>query len=102
MESLDCPSGDQFTPVRTNTVTVQQALAMWNDAFVLRSTEHMAARLEREATALPDQVDKAVELVLGRPPAAGERQKLIGYASRHGLANLCRLLFNTNEFMFVN
>jgi hypothetical protein len=27
---------------------------------------------------------------------------LTAYARRHGLANLGRLLFNSNEFLFVN
>ena len=35
-----------MTPVRTNTVTVQQALAMWNDAFIVRHCEHFADRLQ--------------------------------------------------------
>ena len=29
-------------------------------------------------------------------------KELAAYASKHGLANLCRLIFNSNEFMFVN
>ncbi|MEQ1905782.1 MAG: PSD1 and planctomycete cytochrome C domain-containing protein, partial [Pirellulaceae bacterium] len=39
MESLDCPAGDTITPGRENSVTVQQALAMWNDAFIARQCE---------------------------------------------------------------
>ena len=38
----------------------------------------------------------------GRPPEKEEARELSDYAQRHGLANLCRLLFNSNEFMFVN
>src|ERR1044072_5541856 len=46
MDALDCPAGDQLTPVRNSSVTVQQALAMWNSAFTVRYAEHFAARLE--------------------------------------------------------
>ncbi len=102
MEALDCPAGDQLTPARNNTVTVQQALAMWNDAFVARHAEHFAARLEREASDLDERIARAFELVLNRPPTADERRDFAGYARRHGLANCCRLLFNSNEFMFLN
>jgi hypothetical protein len=102
MEALDCPAGDQLTPTRNNTVTVQQALAMWNDAFVARHAEHFAARLEREASGLDERIARAFELALNRPPTPDERRDFAEYARRHGLANFCRLLFNSNEFMFVN
>ncbi|MEX2167895.1 MAG: PSD1 and planctomycete cytochrome C domain-containing protein [Pirellulales bacterium] len=102
MEALDCPSGDQITPVRANTVTVQQALAMWNDAFVLASCEHLANRLANETAASDKRVAMAVELVFGRPATDEELRNLAAYAEQHGLANMCRLLFNANELLFVN
>jgi hypothetical protein len=102
MEALDCPAGDQLTPARNNTVTVQQALALWNDAFVARHAEHFAARLERDTRSLDEQITRAFELALNRPPNHDERREFAAYARRHGLANFCRLLFNSNEFMFVN
>jgi hypothetical protein len=102
MEALDCPAGDQLTPARNNTVTVQQALAMWNDAFVARHAEHFAARLERDAGGLEERITRAFELALNRPPTADERRDFTSYAQQHGLANFCRVLLNSNEFMFVN
>ena len=44
----------------------------------------------------------AIELAYGRPAAADEVELLSAYAGRHGLANLCRLIFNSNEFLYVN
>lgn len=102
MESLDCPSGDQITPQRVNSVTVQQALAMWNDAFIARHCEHLAARLAAHSDSLEQQVAAAIQTTLGREPQPAEREQLLAYAKQHGLANLCRLLLNTNEFLFVN
>ncbi|MFM8892982.1 MAG: DUF1549 and DUF1553 domain-containing protein, partial [Planctomycetia bacterium] len=102
MESLDCPAGDQFVPVRANDVTVQQALAMWNDAFILRHCEHLASRLEREAASTAARVALACALSWGRPPHADEQAELSAYADRRGLANACRLILNANEFMFVD
>jgi hypothetical protein len=102
MEALDCPAGDQLAPARNNTVTVQQALALWNDAFVTRHAEHFAARLEREAAGIDAQIILAFQLALSRPPTDSERRDFAAYAAKHGLANFCRLLFNANEFMFVN
>jgi hypothetical protein len=44
---------------------------------------------------------RGFERVTGRSPDADELQRLTGYANRHVLAALCRLLFNLNEFVFV-
>ena len=102
MEALDCPAGDQITPTRNNSVTVQQALAMWNDAFVLKQAEHMAERLAREADDMPARVQLAIRLAMGREARADEAARYVEYANQYGLANLCRLIFNTNEFMYVD
>jgi hypothetical protein len=102
MEALDCPAGDQLVATRNNSVTVQQALALWNDAFVARHAEHFAARLTRLHDRRASRINVACKCVWGRPPTAQESEELTAYADEHGLANLCRLLFNSNEFMFVN
>ena len=113
METLDCPSGDQITPARTTSVTVQQALALWNDAFIARHCEFIAARIEKEVlnrqpsadeplSPINAQIDRAFQLILCRPPTKAESRDLSEYASKHGLANACRLLLNSNEFLFVN
>jgi hypothetical protein len=102
MDALDCPSGDQITPVRINSVTVQQALALWNSGFMLRHSELLAERLSREANSLDAQVELAAQLTFGRSPTVDERWRLSAYAEKHGLANMCRLLLNANEFMFID
>jgi hypothetical protein len=102
MDALDCPAGDQLTAARNASVTVQQALAMWNSAFVARQCQHLASRLEREKRGLEAQVSRAFELVLGRAPTAQEANEFADYGRRHGLPNVCRLLLNSNEFLFVN
>ncbi len=102
MESLDCPAGDQIMPTRTNSVTVQQALAMWNDAFVLHQAEVLAKKLQRQYETTAEQVSRAAELTLGRRPSVNELDQQTVYAERHGLANFCRVLFSSNEFIFVD
>jgi hypothetical protein len=91
-----------LTPARANSVTIQQALALWNNAFVLRQAEHLASRIESEAANKGEQIDLAMWLVLCRPSTEHERQTFGAYADNHGLANVCRLLFNSNEFMFID
>ncbi|MFO1461631.1 MAG: DUF1549 and DUF1553 domain-containing protein [Verrucomicrobiota bacterium] len=100
MSALDCPAGDQITAMRNNTVTVQQALALWNDRFVVRQAEHFAERLS--SCEEKDRIPQACRLVWGRPPSPEECESLVRYADRHGMASLCRLLLNSNEFLFIN
>jgi mono/diheme cytochrome c family protein len=100
MDALDCPDASQFAPVRSTSVTALQALAMLNDRFMVRQSEHFAARVAG-AGDLRAQVGRAFLLALGRPPTEKEIAGLSSYAARHGMANACRLLLNSNEFMFV-
>ena len=103
MESLDCPDSSQLTPARNNSVTVLQALSMWNNRFTVRQSEHFAARLSRDQPGdLTAQVDLACRLAFGRLPDSAEKADLVNFARSHGLPNLCRVLLNSNEFMFVH
>jgi len=103
MDSLDCPDSAQLTPVRNNSVTVAQALAMLNDRFVVRYSEHFAERLKRErANDLRGQVSLAIALAFSREPRGHEITPFAEFARKNGLPNLCRAIFNSNEFMFVN
>ncbi len=100
MDALDCPDSSQFTAVRSESVTALQALALLNDPFMVRMSEHFAKRIE--AAGPPrEQMRRAYQLALGREPTAAEADRLAAYAQRHGLANACRLLLNCNEFVFV-
>jgi hypothetical protein len=48
------------------------------------------------------RIRAAVERTFARPATADETRLLTQHASRHGLAAACRLLFNSNEFIFVD
>jgi hypothetical protein len=102
MDTLDCPDANLLTPTRNVTMTALQALALLNDAFVLRQCERVAQRLVRERPALDDQIVRAYELTLSRQPNSAERTRLTDHAREHGLASACRVLFNSNEFLFID
>jgi hypothetical protein len=102
LDALDCPDASILTPVRNTTMTALQALATLNDAFVLRQCEHFAARLQRERKTVLDQIARAYELALNRAPRETEQAKLVAHAEKHGLASVCRVIFNSNEFMFID
>jgi hypothetical protein len=102
MERLDCPDPSVLTPKRSTTLTAIQALTMLNNPFVTRMAEHVAERVQGSSTSLPGQVNEAVRLCFGRTPTDIESSLFLAYAKQHGLANLARLLFNSNEFLFLD
>ena len=102
MEALDCADPNLNTPVRSQTLTALQALALWNDLFMLRQSQELARRLEQRSADPRARIVAACRLALSRDPAPSELAELSAYATRHGLPHACRLLFNTNEFVFVD
>ena len=102
MQTLDCPDASQLSPKREASVTALQALAMLNNRMIVRQSEHLAVRLTRERSELTEQIKRLYELSLSRPPTEDEVELVTAYARKHGLANACRMLLNSNEFMFVH
>jgi Protein of unknown function (DUF1553)/Protein of unknown function (DUF1549)/Planctomycete cytochrome C len=101
-DSLDSADASQLTAVRNESNTPLQALELLNNPFVLRQCEPFADRLRRQSSLLDDQVRFAFLAAYGRPPGSEELSLLSQYAARHGLLNLCRVIINSNEFLFVN
>ncbi len=102
LTTLDCADSSQSTPRRNETLTSLQALSLMNNKFNLVMAEAFAERLQNERDGLPEQVDRAIQLLVQRPATAEERDDLIAYANAYGLENLYRFLFNLSEFVFVD
>ena len=102
MDSLDSPSGDQLAPVRAESVTALQAFSLLNNPFIVRQSEHFATRISGPSKQPDEQVRQAFVLTLNRAPSESELRAFSAHASQHGLANVCRLLINSNEFLFVD
>ncbi|MCX7418108.1 MAG: DUF1549 and DUF1553 domain-containing protein [Planctomycetia bacterium] len=102
MDSLDCADSSQLTPVRNASLTALQALSMLNNKFIVRQSEHLASRLASSGGDLNQQVEATFRFALLRTPTDRERIMLTEYALQHGLANACRVLLNSNEFLFVD
>ncbi len=102
MTTLDCADSSQSTPRRNETLTSLQALSLLNNPFNLTMAERFADHLQEHAPDLSSKVNQAVRLALQRLPTDIERTEMIAYAQQHGLVNLCRLLFNLSEFVFVD
>jgi len=102
METLDCADPSQRVAKRDQTLTALQALSLLNNKFMVRMAEHFAARVSEDADTMDEQVRLAFRLALAREPSGEELRLITDVAKQHGLANACRLIFNTNEFMFVD
>ncbi|APW59272.1 PSD1 and planctomycete cytochrome C domain-containing protein [Paludisphaera borealis] len=101
-DALDFPDATLMTPVRGFSASPLQALALLNNPFVLRFSAHFAARVEAVGKSTDDHVRAAFRLALLREPSTDELAAFGKLADAHSLAAVCRLLFNSNEFLFVD
>jgi mono/diheme cytochrome c family protein len=102
MEVLDCPDPSMNTPVRNQTITALQALSLLNNKFMIRQSEFFAERVAEISDSRAGQVSAAFRLALGRGASTDELESLTRHAEMHGMPNTCRLIWNMNEFVFVD
>ncbi len=98
MDTLDCADPSQLVDKRGETNTALQALAMLNNRFMVRMAEHTATRMGKHS----DPVEALYRHAFSRGPTQEERETLTRYADTHGLAAMCRMVFNLNEFSFTD
>lgn len=102
LESLDSADPNASVPARNATLTALQSLALLNNPFMVKQAELWAQRLQSQANAPKEQIERAYLLAFSRPPSPDEASLALGYLRKHGLANFCRLLLNANEFLFLD
>lgn len=104
MTTLDCPDPANLTPVRPQTTTALQALALSNNEFMLQQARYMASRIESETKdkAADAKVHRAFELAFQRPPTDDELRAATSLVDDEGLFALCRAMMNANEFVYVD
>jgi hypothetical protein len=124
IEVLDLCDTTKSSARRAVTSVAPQALTLFNGRFVNEQAAHFARRLEREASDDPArQIERAYELALCRPPTAAEMSTALDFVAteaarlleesaaspapladqkaRHrALDQLCRVIFNLNEFVY--
>ena len=127
LEVLDLCDTTKSAAKRINTAVATQALTLFNGEFVNRQARHLAERLVREAGPNPrDQIDRAYRLALARSPTEEEQRTLLSFledestrpageagaavdpkrareaASQEALVQMCRVIFNMNEFVYAD
>jgi len=91
--AFDAPDGGQVCPSRARSTTPLQALNLYNSPFVLEQAQKLAAKSQTAA--------KAYQLVYQRHPTKDELTAAEAFVKQEGLPALCRALFNSNEFLFL-
>ena len=102
MSTLNCADPSQLVAKRDNAITALQSMALLNNKLMVAMARHFASDVEQTHTGRTAAVSEAFFRATARPPTPEETSDLVAYAAKHGLANACRLLFNLNEFSFVD
>ena len=102
MTTLDCADPSMQVGRRNESLSPLQALAMLNNSLILTMAKHFAARVGAYEGDLSAKVRAAYQEAIGRAPSTEDAQVLTRYGQEHGLTNVCRVLFNLNEFSFVD
>lgn len=102
LSTFDCPDPSATTPRRPVTTTPLQALALLNNAMIFDLADHFAKRIESQAVAdVGQQVQTAYEIAYGRPATADEVSRGQKFVEQQDLAAFGRVIFNSNEFLYV-
>jgi hypothetical protein len=116
---FDGPDPNASTARRDHTTTPVQALFWVNDPFVHRQAERLAARVLKAGEKDIDRLTHLFRLALGRPPTGDETAQATEYLKQFagGLdksgvpteerpakawASLARVVFATNEFLYID
>ena len=101
---FDAPESSVSCPRRDVTTVAPQALALFNSTFMLSQAGKFAARVQKEHADNPGAaIEGAWELALGRGPSPAEKEQALRFlAEEKSMANLCLVLLNMNEFLYID
>jgi hypothetical protein len=107
LETFDAPVFNSTCDRRRNSITALQALSMYDSDFVNGEAPYFAERVRRDAGRdEASQIRRAFEIALARDPTDGElsdvRKFLHTVGKSDPLVGLCRVLLNSNEFIYVD
>ena len=98
-DSLVC---EDSRPMRRTSTTPLQALAMFNGKLINQEANYFADRIKAQSSNLEERIDWAFRLGLGRHPRPDEIDALLPFANDKNLSRLARIIFNTNEFVYID
>ena len=114
LDVLDLCDTARSAAKRMNTSVAPQALTLFNGDFVNQQARYLASRLRMEVG--PDrasQIKLAYRLAIAREPSAEELRDMLTFLEKEeaaaadnaplqALQQLARVIFNLNEFVYVD
>lgn len=111
LHGFDVAKGLKSVPVRDTTTTPLQSLLLINGDYALQRARAMADRILRESEHAPlaAMVERAVQLAWCRQPTADEMHSALAFleathreelSSEHW-GDFCHVLFNSNQFLYI-
>ncbi len=111
-EVFDQPSMNVTCERRTTTTVPTQALTLLNNEFALRQAQHFAERVAGLADGRADRIQEAYRIALSRSPTQSELDANLEFLRQQeafhqgdalkALTDLCDVLLNLNEFLYVS
>jgi hypothetical protein len=106
LDVFDVPDGSSSVPQRNVTTTPTQSLLMINGPWLLERAKMLAHRIGGETKDPAEQVRLAYRLVFARMPTVEEEADAVAFVSgdrgSERLVDLCHVLLNSNEFLYVD
>jgi hypothetical protein len=109
LEVFDAPDGIFTTPVRNVTTTSTQSLFMINGPWLMQRAQVFARRVGSDSSLTHEQrVATAYAWAYGRPPTEVEIKDSVNFLvtnsapHEEALVDLCHVLLNSNEFLYVD
>ena len=102
LEAFDLPDSNLSCPKRELSTTAPQALALLNAGDVLEAAKALAGRVEQETSSGDERIRLVYQYTLGRRPIDAEMGLARTFLATSPLSELCRALFNLNEFAYLD
>jgi hypothetical protein len=107
LETFDAPDSVLSCSRRDVTNVAPQALALMNNSFVFERAREFASRLRKQDGDDPAAwVADGCRIALGRPPSAAELKTALDLFETtdkpRALVSFCLMLYNLNEFIYVD
>jgi hypothetical protein len=101
LETFDLPENATSCARRTQSTVAPQAFSLLNSPLAIEAAKSFAARIETEHDPLT-RIERAFLLAFQRKPDPSELSECAQLAHERGWVELCRVLLNTNEFIYLD
>jgi hypothetical protein len=99
---FDEPESSVSCPRRDVTTVAPQALALFNSQFMLAQAGKFAERVQKDHPGdASAAIQSAWQLALGRDPSESEKEQGVRFLASGTMSQLCLVLLNMNEFLYV-